>query len=297
MRALMIFLAILAVAGCAPRPDTGADTIREASESRTSAQLRPPVLKAPSPPSATDHSHRSPAPSAPVIRPRPELPLAYHRIMSQGVGLSLVCFDDRQYQLRVADQPAGPGSKWMTAKSAASTHNGVAAINGGFFTPEGKPLGLLRENGTKRGHLNHSSLGAGIYISSTSGSAIIRRESYPTSPIAAGAEQLLQTGPMLVEHGKAVTGLSADKNRPRSIILWDGGHHWAIGYADSCSLAALASALSQSNVRGFKVIMALNLDGGRSSDLWVGPQVRGGNQTQRSFLNKPVRNYLVLTAR
>ena len=80
--------------------------------------------------------------------------------------MHLVAYDDRDMTLRVADQPNGPGSRWITARDAAATYGGVAAINGGFFTPEGKPLGLLIETGTRRGHLNKSSLGTGIYLSS-----------------------------------------------------------------------------------------------------------------------------------
>lgn len=185
----------------------------------------------------------------------------------------------------------------MDARSAAASYNGLAAINGGFFTPEGKPLGLLIEEGIKRGHLNPSSLGTGIYASSGHGSALIRRERHPSSRIAAQADNLLQAGPMLVEGGKAVPGLSINKHRPRSFIAWDGKHHWAIGHAGPCTLADLARALASSPIEDFKVMTALNLDGGRSSDLWVGPQLRGGGHSHRSLLNKAVRNYLVLTTR
>ena len=229
------------------------------------------------------------------IQPTPIRPLGYHRTSSQGVTLAMVCFDDREYQLRVADQPDGCGSRWMDARSAANSYRGLAAINGGFFTPEGKPLGLLMETGTSRGHINQSSLGAGMFISSKTTSAIIRREHYPSSSLASNAYNLLQTGPMLVENGQPVTGLSKANHRPRSFIVWDGGHHWAIGHAQSTTLTALAKALANTSPNGFKINTALNLDGGRSSDLWVGPNVRNGNQTHRSFLNKPVRNYLVLT--
>ena len=225
------------------------------------------------------------------------LPLAYDSVSSQGITISAVCFDDRKFQLTVADQADGCGSQWMDAKSAAMSCDGYAAINGGFFTPEGKPLGILVASGIKRGSLNQSSLGAGIFISSKNKSAILRREHYASSSVTHNVENLLQAGPMLIEHGKPTIGLSDNNARPRSFIAWDGKHHWAIGHIDSSTLAAAARALSETSLIGFKASAVLNLDGGRSSDLWAGPRVPGGAKTHRSFLNKPVRNYLVITSR
>ena len=225
------------------------------------------------------------------------LPLAYDSVSSQGITISAVCFDDRKFQLTVADQADGCGSQWMDAKSAAMSCDGYAAINGGFFTPEGKPLGILVASGIKRGSLNQSSLGAGIFISSKNKSAIVRREHYAPSSVTHNVENLLQAGPILIEHGKPTIGLSDNNARPRSFIAWDGKHHWAIGHIDSSTLAAAARALSETSLIGFKASAVLNLDGGRSSDLWAGPRVPGGAKTHRSFLNKPVRNYLVITSR
>jgi uncharacterized protein YigE (DUF2233 family) len=225
------------------------------------------------------------------------MPLAYHSVLSQGITISAVYFDDRKFQLTVADQADGCGSQWLDAKSAALSCDGYAAINGGFFTPEGNPLGILIASGIKRGSLNNSSLGAGIFISSKNKSAIVRRELYAPSSVANNVENILQAGPMLVEHGKATIGLSDHNERPRSFIAWDGKHHWAIGHIDSSTLAAVAKALSETSLNGFKASTVLNLDGGRSSDLWAGPRVPSGPKTHRSFLNKPVRNYLVITSR
>jgi len=265
----------------------------------TTAQAEPIIAEAePIIPLAADD--QQPDQAAVIISPVvPQLimPLAYHSVLSQGITISAVYFDDRKFRLTVADQADGCGSQWLDAKSAALSCDGYAAINGGFFTPEGKPLGLLVASGIKRGSLNNSSLGAGIFISSKNKSAIVRRELYAPSSVANNVENILQAGPMLVEHGKATIGLSDHNERPRSFIAWDGKHHWAIGHIDSSTLAAAAKALSESSLNGFKASTVLNLDGGRSSDLWAGPRVPSGPKTHRSFLNKPVRNYLVITLR
>jgi len=229
----------------------------------------------------------------PAQPPQKRIPLAYHQTSRHGVTLYLVSFDDRDYHLRVADQPKGVGTRWTSAREAASSYDGVAAINGGFFTPEGKPLGLLIETGTRRGSINKSSLGAGYYISSPRGDSLVRR----TQATLSGAYNLLQTGPMLVENARAVSGLSRKARRPRSFIAWDGKHHWAIGYANSCTLHELSLALAGSSPAGFEITTAINLDGGRSSDLWVGSTVKNGGKSHSGLFNKSVRNYLVLKKR
>ena len=246
-----------------------------------------------------------PKPEAPALLPpelaplplQVKLPLAYHHTSRRGVTMSLVSFDNRDHQLRVADQPNGLGSRWQNAQSAAATYHGLAAINGGFFTPTGKPLGLLIETGTQRGAINRSSLGAGMFVSSRTNSAIIRRTHYTSSNTAANAYNLLQTGPMLAENAQPVHGLSTTNSRQRSFIAWDGKNHWAIGYAEPCTLDALSQALAGTAPAGFKISTAVNLDGGSSSNLWAGPHVDHGNKTHRPFLNKAVRNYLVLIPR
>ena len=300
----ILLLGLLALTGCSAPPEKppaaplpisplSAKPAPELIDSKPTTAQAEPII----PLAADDQQTDQAAVIIPPVVPQLIMPLAYHSILSQGITISAVYFDDRKFQLTVADQADGCGSQWLDAESAALSCDGYAAINGGFFTPEGKPLGLLVASGIKRGSLNNSSLGAGIYISSKNKSAIVRRELYAPSSVANNVENILQAGPMLVEHGKATSGLSDHNERPRSFIAWDGKHHWAIGHIDSSTLAGAAKALSETSLNGFKASTVLNLDGGRSSDLWAGPRVPSGPKTHRSFLNKPVRNYLVITSR
>jgi len=59
----------------------------------------------------------------------------------------------------------------------------------------------------------------------------------------------------------------------------------------------LGTALAGAELGGVKIKSALNLDGGRSSDLWVGSSAAGGPLRERPLWNKPVRNFLVLIPR
>ncbi len=228
---------------------------------------------------------------APVI---PQAPARAPRVVNatlSGIPVTAVVFDSRTHRLAIADQPGGPGSRWADAAAAGRDLGGIAAVNGGFFTPEGKPLGLVASGGKKTGSLNRaSSLGAGLFVGGSS-PALLRREQ------GSGASEILQSGPFLVENGRAIAGLSLDSSTARTFIGWDGGSGWFIARTGSCSLAGLGQALAGADFGGVNARTVLNLDGGRSSDQWVSSTVAGGPVSQRPFWNKPVRNFLVLVPR
>ncbi len=237
----------------------------------------------------------------PPIAAIPSPPQVAPRFSSQeisGITFEGVAFDSRSARLVVADQPGGPGSQFIDAAAAARGRDGIAAINAGFFTPEGTPLGLVVSSRKTTGSWNSaSSLGSGVwYEASTGNPSITRRENLGRSK-AADTQELIQAGPLLVENSRAVSGLEATKSSVRTVIISDGTTRWWIGRSSPCTLAALSQALTTAQSAGWPIQQALNLDGGRSSDLWVSDTVSGGPIVRRAPWNRPVRNFLVLTKR
>ena len=215
-----------------------------------------------------------------------------------GITFEGVAFDSCKHHLVVVDQPNGPGSQYADSIAATRALGGIAAVNAGFFTPEGAPLGLVVSSGKTSGTWNNaSSLGSGVWYENTSGSmAITRREKLGRAG-AVAMRELIQAGPLLVENGHATSGLEATKSSARSLILWDGGTRWWIGHGSPCTLAALCQALAASQPAGWAVREALNLDGGRSADLWISDAIPGGPVLRRPPWNRPVRNFIVLVGR
>lgn len=238
-------------------------------------------------------------PSAPAPPPAPVLPLSPPKVTRaeiSGITFEGVSFDSRSHRLAVVDQPGGPASRFADSRSAAASRNGIAAANAGFFTPEGTPLGKLISSGKPAGSWNgDSSLGSGIFREDPSGNlSLSRRETVsPSAP----QRELLQAGPMLVENGRTVGGLNAEKPAIRIFLLWNGQSGWWLGRSSACTLAQLGTALGSGSPAGWPVRHALNLDGGRSSDLWASGNVTGGPLNFRSLFNKPVRNFLVIVPR
>lgn len=216
----------------------------------------------------------------------------YHSVTLQGIHMQCVSFDIRTHALQVLDQPNGPGSQWPTCQDAAKSVNGLAAINAGFFTPAGKPLGVVIANNVRAGSNNASSLGSGVWYEANGRSAIIRREKTNFR-----APHLIQAGPMLAEKSQSIKGLDATRTSARCFLAWDGGSRWLIARTAPCSLHALSTALAGASPAAFPISTALNLDGGRSAELHVSSSINGGPLTTRPFWNNPVRNFLVLTKR
>lgn len=212
-----------------------------------------------------------------------------------GITIEGVSFDSRSATLAVADQAGGPGSQYPDAASAGQATGGIAAVNASFFTPEGTPLGLVVADHKIRGRWNSaSSLGSGIWYRSTSGTSAITRREKLGNAAARGMRELVQAGPLLVENGQPVPGLDATKTSARVAILWNGGSQWWIGSTSPCTLATFAKALATGNPAGWPTACALNLDGGRSADLWISVEISGGPIVRRTPWNRPVRNFLIL---
>ena len=126
----------------------------------------------PVPPAAVPAAVAVVAP-APSPAPPPSEPVAPAKVASRvisGISFEGITFDSRDYRLVVVDQADGPGSAYADAAAAARARDGVAAINAGFFTPEGEPLGLVMASGKSSGSWNSaSSLGSGVWHVGASG--------------------------------------------------------------------------------------------------------------------------------
>jgi hypothetical protein len=266
------------VSSCAPIPDI--QTTNPTSIHRPSTPAVTLTITGPKKSPSTSPTH-------PVYSPK-AVSKTLSNIQFQGVS-----FDSRAHALKTIDQAKGPGSQYSSARDCATKQQALLAINAGFFTPEGDPLGLVISQGKRSGSWNSSSsLGTGIYHINPSGNASISRRTQAS--VVSNSTELLQAGPLLIEHTKPISGLNKTKVAMRSILLHDGANRWWIGITSPCSLADLSLALSNQSPAGWKVSHALNLDGGRSTDLFVSSKISGGSLERKSLMNRQVRNFLIL---
>lgn len=207
------------------------------------------------------------------------------------VELQFVLFDSNRYDLQVIDQPEDwSGGGKITERMRAA--GAVAGVNGGFFSPQFEPLGLMIAKGRATGTWQQNKLLTG---------AVTMRQGVPELQWNHELSQpsqfssLIQAGPRLVDAGRAVAHLERTKHVARTFIATDGDQRWALGIARSTSLGELAEILAAPNVLpGFKIRRALNLDGGRSTALYY--RTADGHEAAEPGWST-VRNYLGIVPR
>jgi hypothetical protein len=206
----------------------------------------------------------------------------------------LAFFNSRAYRLEVVDLGAGDEAAGVRIEDAAERAGCIAGVNGGFFHPDYRPLGLVISGRQRTGRLETTKLLSGVVYSDDRGVHVVRRAAFRDHP---SIDALLQTGPFLVEHGRAVRGLSSTRSARRTFIATDWRRHWVIGATTShVTLAQLADALATPEVlTGWRIDRGINLDGGSSTGFFV----RGNNAQPPVTLRplKRVRNLLCIRPR
>ncbi len=101
-----------------------------------------------------------------------------------------------KFQVRVLDTRVY-GAGWMEIKALAKKTQALAAINGGFFTPEYRPLGLMIVDGKEINPLRKADWGV-FYVQDNQARIIHTTEFQNDRNIT----QALQVGPRLVVNGR-----------------------------------------------------------------------------------------------
>lgn len=208
-----------------------------------------------------------------------------------SIEFEVVVFDSRHYALKVIDQPedfAGGGQITASMRKAGA----IAGVNGGFFTPQFAPMGLMKADGRGTGTWQASKLLTGAVVAGSGKPQLLWNAEARSRQSSA---QFLQAGPRLVDAGRPVPGLERRKQTTRTFIATDGGQRWVMGLARGTSLGELADALASSDIiPGFRIQRALNLDGGRSSALYY-RTADGGEHSDPGW--STVRNYVGIVSR
>jgi len=196
--------------------------------------------------------------------------------------LDLALLTTKSATLRVIDNPTGEND----LATLMPRENCLAGVNGGYFDPENKPVGLLISGGKLIAPLRKARLLSGVLVASAGRVQLFRTAEY--SP-KRKADEALQCGPFLVDRGQPVPGLNDTRSARRTFVLTSGPDRAAIGFCSGVTLAQLAKILATRGIApDLKAQRALNLDGGSSSAFWF-----AGERAPFSISEqKTVRNFL-----
>lgn len=167
----------------------------------------------------------------------------------------------------------------------------LAGVNGGYFHPDTRPLGLVVSEGRTLHPLVRARLLSGVLVVTSGRLALLRRKEFSAS---ASPSQALQSGPFLIDHGEPVPGLNDTKRARRTVVLSDGSGLYGMVVTESFfTLAELAVLLATPGiVHELDISRALNLDGGSSSAFWA----RTADGAVYLPEAKRVRNFLCVRA-
>jgi uncharacterized protein YigE (DUF2233 family) len=169
--------------------------------------------------------------------------------------------------------------------------NFLAAVNGGYFDPNYKPIGLLVVDGAIIAPLQKARLLSGVLSASAKKVQISRVAEFS---LVQKPDAAVESGPMIVDLGKSVRGLESTRAARRTFAAVGAGDKAALGFCSDVTLADLSNILATVLTHDFKIQRALNLDGGSSSAFWF----KRANGTAFSIAEeKPVRDFVAIVPR
>lgn len=200
-------------------------------------------------------------------------------------SLELAIFSAKACRLRVIDQPSEPR---VDLEEVMSRGNFLAAVNGGYFDPDYKPIGLLVVDGTMIAPLQRARLLSGVLSGSAKKVQISRVTEFS---LAQKPDAAVECGPMVVDLGKSVRGLESTRAARRTFAAVGAGDKAALGFCSDVTLADLSNILATVLAPDFKIQRALNLDGGSSSAFWF---KRAKGSAFSIAEQKPVRDFVAI---
>lgn len=205
----------------------------------------------------------------------------------ERASVEVALFSMKSLKLRMIDQPSEPR---LDLAEVMQREKCLAGVNGGYFTPEYDPIGLLIADGKAIAPLQRARLLTGVLAMSARDVQVLRVAEFSSKAKLTGA---IECGPFLVDHGQRVNGLEDSRAARRTFVAL-AGDRVALGFCSDVTLADLARILAAPLANDFKIQRALNLDGGSSSAFWF--KRREGSVFSISE-QKPVRDFVAVVAR
>ena len=177
-------------------------------------------------------------------------------------SMELALFSPKSLRLRVIDQPMEPRGD---LDQVMRRENCLAGVNGGYFDPDYRPIGLLIVDGKTVAPFQRARLLTGVLAASPGKVQILRVGEFSQKQKFDAA---VECGPMLVDRGSHVPGLESRRSARRTFAAISTGGRATLGFCSDVTLADVSKILSGSLPSDFKTQRAINLDGGSSGAFW-----------------------------
>jgi uncharacterized protein YigE (DUF2233 family) len=181
-----------------------------------------------------------------------------------GRGIQVFRFDLQHYQLQLAFN--NKAERLQTVEQLVEANDAVIGINGGFFTPEMKPLGLRITDGQLHNPLHNASW-LGVFFTQGKHAFIASPKDFH---INKNIDFAVQSGPRLLVNGQILPLKPGMDNRSALGITQSGRIILLVTRNFPISTEGLAKIMqAPADQGGLNCVDALNLDGGSSSQLYA----------------------------
>jgi hypothetical protein len=204
---------------------------------------------------------------------------------NERATIDLALFSTKSCTLQLIDQPAPPRHDLAHAMRQQRC---LAGVNGGYFDPDYRPIGLLIAGGNMVASLQRAKLLTGVLAGSSRGVEIVRTREFSRQQKLNAA---IQCGPFLVDLGQRVHGLDDSRSARRTFAATGTNDRIELGVCSEISLAKLATTRLADDL---KIERSLNLDGGSSSAFWFAQENGSAFSIPEQ---KPVRDFVGVIAR
>jgi hypothetical protein len=205
----------------------------------------------------------------------------------ESAVVDLAIFSSKSCTLRVIDNPTGE-----TLSDTMRREKCAAGVNGGYFSSDFAPIGLLISDGKMIGPLQRARLITGVLSASARTVQILRVREFSRREKTGAA---VQCGPFLVDHYDRVHGLDDSTAARRTFAATATNDRALLGICSEISLAELTAILTTTRLTDdLKIQRALNLDGGSSSAFWF---ARENGSAFSIHEQKPVRDFVGVVAK
>jgi exopolysaccharide biosynthesis protein len=251
------------------------------------------------------------APTIAVTRLAPGI--TYTKVRSDFGGFIHIATVDLKHATLKLVQAQNPALK--TVSQMAKEHQAIVAVNGSFFSAEGKPVGAVKIDGIWKSFPQKN---RGVFGFSNNGDMFFDRVLLQNGKIVAELSQkpwwdftdnIIGGAPLVISHGiildvaseqtlesflkgsYARTAVCIDEQELLRLVVLDGGDRRTAGFGGGMTIGQLALFLKSLGCRN-----ALNLDGGYSSSFVVDGK-RKNHFNVRILPERKVATALVITAR
>lgn len=190
----------------------------------------------------------------------------YSFVHDDGQRTSIYAFQVEPKKLRIDVLTAASESEGKSAEEFAKQNKALLAMNGGFFTPSHKSIGLIVKDGKELNPIHKTSWWS-VFAIAGDRPAIYANKDFKN---AKGVRMALQVGPRLVIDGTIPKLKEGASTRSAVGITADGKVIFMITAGPGISLNEVARRMSLSRYEGgLECPNAMALDGGGSSQLYA----------------------------